>query len=365
MLTESPARTVSTPVEQAENVNVAEIRAIVPPHELDVEIPSDDELRRSVIAARRRIAAILRGDDPRLLVLVGPCSIHDLSAAVDYAGKLADLRADVGERLELVMRCYFEKPRTQLGWKGLINDPYLDGSFDVPEGIRRARRVLIDINRLGVPCGTEFLEPITPQYLDELVSWAAVGARTTESQTHRTMASGLSMPVGFKNATTGDVQVALDAMAAARSPHRFLGVDDHGRVAVVETKGNRYGHVILRGGNERTNFHEADIADAAEKLEKAGLPPHLMVDCSHANSLKQHDRQPVAFDSVIGQVVRRRDSGQDNAIIGLMLESFLEEGRQPLPPDGRGLRYGVSITDACLSWDQTRGLIERAYETLG
>ena len=354
----------------AKNTNVAGVHALDPPTALARELPSDDRTAAFVVEARREVEAILRGEDPRLLVLVGPCSIHDHAAAVDYAGRLAGLRDRVGDRLVLVMRAYFEKPRTTLGWKGLINDPHLDGSFDVPEGVRRARRLLLEVNRLGVPCGTEFLEPITPQYLDELVTWAAIGARTTESQTHRTMASGLSMPVGFKNATTGDVQVALDAMRAARGQHRFLGVDEHGRVAVVETRGNRYGHVILRGGHERTNFHEADIADAARRLADAGLPPHLMVDCSHSNSLKRHERQEVAWDSVVGQVLDRRRRGESNAIIGLMLESFLADGRQDLPPhaadatDGRGLRYGVSITDACVGWDTTERLITHAYERL-
>ena len=352
------------PVE-AINVNVASVRALVPPHELKAELPADDAVVARVVAARREVEAILRGEDRRLLVLVGPCSIHDLDAAVDYAGRLRDLRDAVADRLVLVMRTYFEKPRTTLGWKGLINDPHLDGSFDVPEGVRRARRLLIEVNRMGVPCGTELLEPITPQYLDDLLAWAAIGARTTESQTHRTMASGLSMPVGFKNATTGDVQVALDAMRAARGQHRFLGVDDHGRVAVVETRGNQYGHVILRGGHERTNFDAIDIADAAAKLEAAGLPPHLMVDCSHSNSLKQHERQGVAWESVIGQVLDRRARGEGNAIIGLMLESFLEAGRQDLPAgDPRGLRYGVSVTDACIGWDETRRLVQGAYERL-
>ncbi len=349
----------------ARDVNIASVLALTPPSRLAEEMPTNDAIARNVVSARREIEAILRGDDQRLLVLVGPCSIHDRAAALDYAGRLAELREQVADRMVLVMRAYFEKPRTTLGWKGLINDPHLDGTFDVPAGIRLTRRLLLDIGNLGVPCGTELLEPITPQYLDELLAWAAIGARTTESQTHRTMASGLSMPVGFKNATTGDVQVALDAMSAARGQHRFLGVDREGRVAVVETKGNQYGHVILRGGGERTNFHEADIADAAKRLEAAGLPPHLMVDCSHANSLKQHERQHVAWESVIDQVVTRRRDGKDNAIIGAMLESFLDEGRQDLPQSGKGLRYGVSITDACISWEMTQRLIGEAYEKLG
>ena len=287
------------------------------------------------------------------------CSIHDPAAALSYAQKLAELNEQVRDRLLVVMRVYFEKPRTTVGWKGLINDPDLDGSFNMSRGLELARKLLLDITALGLPAGTEFLDPVTPQYLDDLVSWAAIGARTTESQTHRQMASGLSMPVGFKNATNGSLQVALDAMQSAVSPHHFIGIDEQGRACVVHTRGNTFGHVILRGGSDGSNYDPDDIAAAAGRLADAELEPRLVVDCSHANSGKVPARQEVVWDSLVQQRV-----GGTTAITGMMLESNLEEGSQSIPTDLTQLRYGVSVTDACIGWEKTRELLLRAHDRL-
>ena len=344
-----------------ENVNVAGFSPLLSPVALNRELPSGTAVRETVGRARRAVQDILSRRDDRLLVIVGPCSVHDVDAAREYAQRLKKVADQVQDRMLVVMRVYFEKPRTTTGWKGLINDPFLysDKDFDMETGLRLARKLLLDIAELGVPAATEFLDPFTPQYLDDLVCWAAIGARTTESQTHRQMASGLSMPVGFKNATTGDLQVAIDAMKAALAPHAFLGIDDEGRVSVVQTRGNAYGHVILRGGNERSNYHPEDIAAAATRLEKAGLAPVMMVDCSHANSGKKHERQEVVWDSILDGRVKG-----DDDVIGLMLESNLEAGNQPMPPEdanleGRrsALKYGVSVTDACTDWATTQRLL--------
>ncbi len=337
-----------------QNLRVTGFDTLPAPGTLTAELPLTADAAATVQQGRSQIEAVLRGDDPRLLVVVGPCSIHDPEAALEYAQRLADLSDRVCDTLLVVMRVYFEKPRTTVGWKGLINDPDLDGTFDIGRGLRLARQLLLEINTLGLPAGTEFLDPITPQYLDDLVAWAAIGARTTESQTHRQMASGLSMPVGFKNATTGDLQVALDAMQSAMSPHHFVGIDEDGRACVVHTAGNPYGHVILRGGNDATNYAPADISDAAQRLSAAGLNPGLLVDCSHANSSKKPERQETVWQSLIEQ----RQTGT-KAILGAMLESNLHEGNQKLPKDGdkSQLAYGVSITDACIDWDTTERLL--------
>ncbi len=351
-----PAPPPSTPP-STQNVNVASLDPLISPGDLEARLPLTDASRTTVLTGRQAVEAVLRGEDPRLLVVAGPCSIHDPDAALEYAGRLAQLAEQVADRLLVVMRVYFEKPRTTVGWKGLVNDPRLDGSFDVSRGLDLARKLLLDITALGLPAGTEFLDPVTPQYLDDLVSWAAIGARTTESQTHRQMASGLSMPVGFKNATNGSLQVALDAMQSALSPHHFIGIDEQGRACVVHTKGNTYGHVILRGGSDGSNYDPADIAVAAERLNAAGLSPRLVVDCSHANSGKVSAQQEVVWDSLVQQ---RMDG--TTAITGMMLESNLEEGNQSIPEDLSKLRYGVSVTDACLGWDKTRELLLRAHD---
>jgi 3-deoxy-7-phosphoheptulonate synthase len=317
------------------------------------------ECNRTIVEARETVQRILSHQDPRLLVVVGPCSIHDPEGALEYARKLVTLRDELSDRLFIVMRVYFEKPRTTVGWKGLINDPHLDGSYDIQHGLEQARQLLLDIVALGMPAATEFLDSIVPQYISDLVSWAAIGARTTESQTHREMASGLSMPVGFKNATDGGLQVALDAMQAAQAPHAFLGVDQDGFTSVVRTEGNRYGHVVLRGGRARTNYDDASIAETVDSLRKAGQEATIMVDCSHANSNKKHAQQ----EKVALSVVEQRAAGND-ALIGLMIESYLHEGNQSVPADLSQLKYGVSITDACVDWKTTERILRDAHAKL-
>ncbi len=331
------------------------VRATVPlvaPRVLKERLPLTESAARTVARGRAEIEAILAGRDARMLVIVGPCSIHDPEAALDYARRLAAVREAIRERCLVVMRVYFEKPRTTVGWKGLINDPHLDGSQDIAEGLAIARRLLLDVAALGLPAATEFLDPIVPQYLADLVSWAAIGARTTESQTHRELASGLSMPVGFKNGTDGSLEVALDAMQAARSPHSFLGIDQNGVTSIVRTSGNPFGHLVLRGGRTRPNFDPDSIRHALDRLEARGLPRAVLVDCSHANSGKVPARQEDAWRSVVEQ----RRAGT-KGLLGAMLESNLEEGSQPFPVERSQLRYGVSITDPCLGWADTERLL--------
>jgi 3-deoxy-7-phosphoheptulonate synthase len=306
------------------------------------------------------VVRILRLADPRLLVVVGPCSIHDEKAALEYAARLNALRQQLSDRMEIVMRVYFEKPRTTIGWKGLINDPHLDGSHDIEAGLKIARRLLLTITNLGLPTATEFLDPVVPQYIADLVTWAAIGARTTESQTHREMASGISAPVGFKNATDGSLQIAIDALGAARSPHSFLGMDADGITSIVRTTGNPDGHIVLRGGRSRPNYDAESIREAEAALKRNGLPAVLMVDCSHANSAKQHARQEDVWRSVIEQ----RLTGT-RSLIGMMVESNLHEGSQPFPRPVNELQYGVSITDACLNWETTERMLRWGHERLG
>lgn len=341
------------------DLRVVRTRRLQAPRELKAELPMSERANDTVVNGRATVQRILRREDPRLLVVLGPCSIHDPRSALEYARRLATLRDELGDQLFLVMRVYFEKPRTTIGWKGLINDPHLDGTYDTEAGLRLARKLLLDINELGIPAATEFLDPVVPQYLADLVSWAAIGARTTESQTHREMASGLSMPVGFKNGTDGSLQIAFDAMLSARHPHHFLGIDQDGFTSVVRTAGNPDGHVVLRGGRARTNFDAASIADAAVQLKKAGLPDGLMVDCSHANSSKQHAKQEEVWQNLISQRVEGSDP-----LIGVMIESHLHEGSQAIPANLADLRYGVSITDACLGWDVTERMLRHGAERL-
>ena len=353
--------TTAAPLSPTQNLNVVALRPIVTPRQLVAELPVSNAAHATVLDGRRQVGDVIAGRDPRLLVVVGPCSVHDVDAARAYAEKLAGLRADVEDQLLLVMRVYFEKPRTTVGWKGLINDPSLDGTFDMNRGLRLARQLLLDVNALGLPCATELLDQIVPQYIDDLVAWAAIGARTTESQSHRQMASGLSMPVGFKNSTDGSVQVAIDAMKAARSSHHFLGIDEDGRTVIVQTRGNDAGHIILRGGQGRPNFAPENVADAAATLVKAGLPSRLMVDCSHANSSKRHENQAVVWQSVVDQ---RLVAAPPSPVVGVMVESNLNDGRQDVGSDVSTLKYGVSITDACIGWDTTERLLRDGAERL-
>ncbi len=357
MTTISPPANPANPSNEltpTQNLNVVSLRTIISPKQLDQELPKTPAMTRTVLDGRETIRKILRGEDKRLLVVIGPCSVHDPKAAYDYAKKLADLRDKAADQLFIVMRVYFEKPRTTIGWKGLINDPHLDGTFDMNTGLRLARKLLLDITAMDMPCATEFLDPIVPQYIDDLVAWAAIGARTTESQTHRQMASGLSMPVGFKNSTDGSVQIAIDAMKAARSGHHFLGIDENGATCIVQTRGNTDGHIILRGGSGRPNYDPENVAAAAAMLAKSGLSDKLMVDCSHANSSKKHENQCVVWDNLIEQKKATLDG---SPLVGVMIESNLHEGRQDVGSDLSDLKYGVSITDACIGWDDTERLL--------
>ncbi|MDB6122350.1 MAG: phospho-2-dehydro-3-deoxyheptonate aldolase [Pedosphaera sp.] len=349
----------SVPMFPTQDLHVKEIARLSPPRVIKNELPATEAANAVVALGRQSVNRILEQKDPRLLVVVGPCSIHDVTGALEYARKLNVLRAELKDQLEIVMRVYFEKPRTTIGWKGLINDPHLDNTHDIESGLKKARRLLLEITGMGLPAATEFLDPIIPQYIADLISWAAVGARTTESQTHREMASGLSMPVGFKNATDGSLQIAIDAMGAAMRPHSFLGIDQDGITSIVRTTGNSAGHVVLRGGRARTNYDADSIRDAEAKLVQAGLPPVMMVDCSHANSAKQHARQEDVWRSVIEQ----RTAGT-RSLIGMMVESYLHEGSQPFPKPVAELKYGVSITDACLNWDVTERMLRWGHEIL-
>ncbi len=344
---------------QTQDLHVREIVRLLTPNALKAGLPLTEAASATVARGREAVTRIVRLNDPRLLVVVGPCSIHDVKGALEYATRLAKLRREFASQMEIVMRVYFEKPRTTIGWKGLINDPHLDNTQDVESGLKIARRLLLDITAMGLPTATEFLDPIIPQYTADLVTWAAIGARTTESQTHRELASGLSMPIGFKNATDGSLQVAVDAMVSARTQHSFLGIDQDGFTSIVRTTGNPDGHVVLRGGRAMTNYDAKSIADAEAKLKQSGLPPVMMVDCSHANSGKQAARQEDVWHSIIEQRV-----GGTASLIGAMIESYLHEGAQPIPKNLSELRPGVSITDACLSWETTERMLRWGFETL-
>jgi 3-deoxy-7-phosphoheptulonate synthase len=343
---------------QLQDIHVLATEPLDAPRILKDELPADEAIVATVVEARETVRAVLTGQDSRLLCIVGPCSIHDPTAALEYAERLAALRKEVCGQLCVIMRVYFEKPRTTVGWKGLINDPHMDDSCDMREGMRIARRLLLDINRMGLPAATEMLDPITPQYIADLIAWAAIGARTTESQTHREMASGLSMPVGFKNSTDGNLRVAVNAVESARRPHAFSGITQDGMTAVVRTTGNPDTHVVLRGGHT-PNYDEASIAQCVELLNKSGLEPRVLVDCSHAQTGKDYRRQPAVLEAVIGQVC-----AGSRAIMGVMVESNLEAGNQPLGVGRESLRYGVSITDPCIDWSTTERCLRDAANSL-
>jgi 3-deoxy-7-phosphoheptulonate synthase len=345
--------------EALENLYISALDPMPTPRELHEKRPITPVARETVLSARRALKAILDRKDPRLFVVVGPCSIHDSEAGLEYAQRLKALAAELADTFFLVMRVYFEKPRTTVGWKGYINDPLMDDSFRVDLGMEKARDFLLQVNNLGVPTGTEALDPNSPQYLGDLIAWNAIGARTTESQTHREMSSGLSTPVGFKNGTSGDLSVAVNAILSASRPHAFLGVDAEGRVAIVRTTGNPYGHMVLRGGDGQPNYDSVSISLAEEALKKAKLPANLVVDCSHANSHKKPEKQPLVLSDVASQILAGNQS-----IVGVMIESHLEAGNQSIPADLSQLKYGLSVTDACVDWQTTETMLREAAARL-
>lgn len=340
---------------QVNNVNVLSQELLPTPEEVKRALPLTERAEKTVLAGREVVRRILDREDHRLFVVVGPCSIHDLKAARDYAQRLKKLADEVSDTLYLVMRVYFEKPRTTVGWKGLINDPDMDDSFHIEKGLHLARELLRDLAELGLPAATEALDPITPQYLSDLITWTAIGARTTESQTHREMASGLSTPVGFKNATDGSLAVAINALHSVSRPHHFLGINQDGQCAVFRTRGNRYGHVVLRGGGGRPNYDSVSIALCEKALTEAKLPRNIAVDCSHGNSNKDYALQPLVAENCVNQVVEG-----NRTIVALMLESNLHAGNQPIPQDLSKLKYGISVTDACIDWPTTEKFLREA-----
>ena len=342
------------------DLHIVDTRPLVPPEALHRELPISASAARTVQLARERIKAILHAGDHRLLVIVGPCSVPDVEAAKDYAAAIAKAQRQHRDQLEVVMRVYFEKPRTTVGWKGLINDPHLDGSYDINTGLRRARGLLLHLAELELPVATELLDPVVPQYIADLISWTAIGARTTESQTHREMASGLSMPIGFKNGTDGSVSTAINAMEAAARPHHFLGISQQGQAAIVSTTGNPDGHLVLRGGKTGPNFHAEAVDEAARRLAAEGLPARLMVDCSHGNSNKDYRRQGEVLRAVADQL-----RGGSTAVMGVMLESHLVAGNQKIPADLSQLTYGQSVTDACIDLATTLELLEELAAAVG
>ena len=345
---------------KTEDLHVRESRPLISPALLHHELKITEQAAAVVAETRDRIRNILYNEDRRLLVIVGPCSVHDVDAAYEYGKKLAMLRAELADQLEIIMRVYFEKPRTSIGWKGLINDPHLDGSYDINTGLRLARRLLLDLAHMDLPAATELLDPITPQYIADVISWTAIGARTTESQTHREMASGLSMPIGFKNSTDGSLQAATNAMLSASQPHHFLGINHHGLASIIATTGNPDGHLVLRGGKQGPNYDVDHVAEAARQLSQAKLNPRLMVDCSHANANKDHNRQVMVLEEIANQL-----SAGSKHILGVMIESHLKAGKQSIPNDLSQLTYGQSITDACVDFPTTATMLRTLANAVG
>lgn len=352
--------TSSTPEKSGiENVNVEAQEILITPAQLKRELPMSDKARAVVSHSRKIIRDILDRKDHRLFIVVGPCSIHDVDAAHDYAKRLKKLADEVSDTLFIVMRVYFEKPRTTVGWKGLINDPYLNDTFKIEDGLHIGRKLLLDISEMGLATSTEALDPISPQYLQDFIAWSAIGARTTESQTHRELASGLSSAVGFKNGTDGGLAVAINALKSASRPHRFLGINNEGQVAIIHTTGNRYAHVVLRGGSNGPNYDSVHIALCEQELKKAGVSTSIMVDCSHANSDKKPELQPLVMDNVANQIIEGNQS-----IIGLMVESHINAGNQSIPQDLCDLQYGVSVTDGCIGWEETEKAIRQMRDKI-
>jgi len=342
-----------------EDLNVVAAEVMPPPTRIKTLVPLSDEAARSVLEGRAALCRILRREDPRHFVIVGPCSIHDPDAGLDYARRLLALSGEVADTLLIVMRVYFEKPRTSVGWKGFINDPRMDDSFRIAEGMERARRFLADVAELGLPAATEALDPIAPQYLGDLIAWTAIGARTSESQTHREMASGLSTPVGFKNGTDGDLSGAINAIISASRPHSFLGINVDGVTSVIRTRGNAYGHLVLRGGSGRPNYDSVSVALAEAALQQANLPRNLVIDCAHSNSYKKPELQPLVLSDGLSQIAQGNRS-----IVGWMIESNLEWGNQPIPDDLSKLKYGCSVTDPCVDWATTEKMIRQARDAV-
>lgn len=341
------------------DLNIDDYQVVITPTELKKELPLPESVRDLVAQSRQTVKDILDGKDDRLFAVVGPCSIHDTDLALEYGKRLKALADQVSDHIVIIMRVYFEKPRTTVGWKGLINDPHLNGSFDIETGLRKARNLLIQLSEIGLPLATEALDPISPQYLQDTITWTAIGARTTESQTHREMSSGLSSPVGFKNGTDGSLDVAVNAMKSVVSGHAFLGINPRGQVAITKTMGNQYGHVVLRGGGGKPNYDSVSIALCEQALEKAKLPTNIVVDCSHANSNKDHNVQPLVLDDIAHQI---KDGNR--SICGVMIESNINEGNQSIPDDLSQLKYGVSVTDACISWESTEKSLKKMADTL-
>ncbi|HEX4869391.1 MAG TPA: 3-deoxy-7-phosphoheptulonate synthase [Moraxellaceae bacterium] len=342
-----------------EDVNVRSTELLITPAELKKDIPLSDKARATVLEGRETIRNILDGKDHRLFLVIGPCSIHDVKAAKEYAERLKKLSDAVKDTIYLVMRVYFEKPRTTVGWKGLINDPFMDDSFRIQDGLHIGRKLLLDLNEMGLPCATEALDPMSPQYLHDLIAWSAIGARTTESQTHREMSSGLSSPVGFKNGTDGGLKVAINALLSSSNPHSFLGMDSNGKIAIINTTGNRYAHVVLRGGDGKPNYDSVSVALAERELEKAKVSRNIMIDASHANSNKDPALQPLVMDNVSNQIIEGNTS-----IVGMMIESHLKFGRQDIPKDLSQLEYGKSVTDGCIDWDTTEQAVRQMHDKL-
>ncbi len=341
------------------DLNIDDYQVVITPTELKKELPLPESVRDLVAQSRQTVKDILDGKDDRLFTVVGPCSIHDTDLALEYGKRLKALADQVSDYIVIIMRVYFEKPRTTVGWKGLINDPHLNGSFDIETGLRKARNLLIQLSEIGLPLATEALDPISPQYLQDTITWTAIGARTTESQTHREMSSGLSSPVGFKNGTDGSLDVAVNAMKSVVSGHAFLGINPQGQVAITKTMGNQYGHVVLRGGGGKPNYDSVSIALCEQALEKAKLPTNIVVDCSHANSNKDHNIQPLVLDDIAHQI---KDGNR--SICGVMIESNINEGNQSIPDDLSQLKYGVSVTDACINWESTEKSLKKMADTL-
>ncbi len=341
------------------DLNIDDYQVVITPTELKKELPLPESVRDLVAQSRQTVKDILDGKDDRLFAVVGPCSIHDTDLALEYGKQLKALADQVSDHIVIIMRVYFEKPRTTVGWKGLINDPHLNGSFDIETGLRKARNLLIQLSEIGLPLATEALDPISPQYLQDTITWTAIGARTTESQTHREMSSGLSSPVGFKNGTDGSLDVAVNAMKSVVSGHAFLGINPQGQVAITKTMGNQYGHVVLRGGGGKPNYDSVSIALCEQALKKAKLPTNIVVDCSHANSNKDHNLQPLVLDDIAHQI---KDGNR--SICGVMIESNINEGNQSIPDDLSQLKYGVSVTDACISWESTEKSLKKMADTL-